>query len=64
MRPEKITSKLSIQKKTIAIMINQAELDTNQTPYLRAGNDIRFVPSLIEICTSLTGKPEKTKGGF
>lgn len=62
MRTEQIKSKLNIEKKTIAIMVKQAELPTNQQPFVR-GNDIRFIPSLVEICTSLTPRPT-TKGGL
>ncbi|WP_290792230.1 hypothetical protein [Flavihumibacter sp. UBA7668] len=62
MRPESIKSKLNIQKKTIAIMVKQAELSTNQQPYVK-GNDIRFIPSLVEICTSPNPKPT-SKGIF
>jgi hypothetical protein len=62
MRPESIKSKLNIQKKTIAIMVKQAELSTNQQPYVK-GNDIRFIPSLVEICTTSSPRPT-SKGVF
>jgi hypothetical protein len=62
MRPEQIKSKLNIEKKTIAIMVKQAELPTNQQPFVR-GNEIRLIPSLVEICTSLAPRPT-TKGGI
>lgn len=62
MRPQQIKSKLSIEKKTIAIMVKQAEIAANQQPFVRT-NDIRFIPSLVEICTSLTPRPT-TKGGL
>ncbi len=62
MRPEKIKSKLNIQRKTIAIMVKQAEISTSQQPFVK-GNDIRFIPSLVEICTTSTPRPT-TKGGI
>ncbi|KYP13574.1 hypothetical protein [Flavihumibacter sp. CACIAM 22H1] len=62
MRPEQIKSKLNIQKKTIAIMVKQAELSTSQQPFVKA-NDIRFIPSLVEICTTSSPRPT-SKGGF
>lgn len=61
MRPEQINSKLNIQKKTIAIMVKQAEVATSQQPFVK-GNDIRFIPSLVEICGTSIPKPT-TKGG-
>lgn len=62
MRPEQIKSRLNIQKKTIAIMVKQAEVPTNQQPFVK-GNDIRFIPTLIEICNTTNPRPT-TKGGF
>ena len=62
MRPEQIKSKLNIQKKTIAIMVKQAEISNGQQPFVK-GNDIRFIPSIAEVCTSSSPKPT-TKGGI
>lgn len=62
MRPEQIKSKLNIQKKTIAIMVKQAEISNGQQPFVK-GNDIRFIPSIVEVCTSSSPKPT-TKGGI
>jgi len=62
MRPEQIKSKLNIQKKTIAIMVKQAEVPSSQQPFVK-GNDIRFIPSFIEVCGPSTPKPT-TKGGI
>ena len=62
MRPEQIKSKLNIQKKTIAIMVKQAEITNGQQPFVK-GNDIRFIPSLVEVCTSSTPRPT-TNGGI
>jgi hypothetical protein len=62
MRPEQIKSKLNIQKKTIAIMVKQAEISNGQQPFVK-GNDIRFIPSFVEVCTTTSPKPT-TKGGI
>ncbi|MBL7769713.1 MAG: hypothetical protein JNK20_12080 [Flavipsychrobacter sp.] len=62
MRPEQIKSKLNIQKKTIAIMVKQAEVSTSQQPFVK-GQDIRFIPSFVEICNTTSPKPT-TKGGL